>query len=379
MSALRARAAELALTTPWQKVADSPVTKYYTDWRAFEEALRGSGELRFERPDGEWDLVLGPCGTPYNYDIDETLLDLSESRLYDEHVARLDGAHVLETRGLTRVALCKPVGRAWFSQHLTVNVPPGSEADIIVYAPRSAPGTTGVEVRVKEGSRASLLIIAEPQSGDPMAFLLRRAVGVRASLSSMVIASSSAMTRVDEETVIATGGTLSHSSVTFAWSNGKVDNIIDTVQSGRASKAIVSGLGVASDSSMVAVRGTAVMLPNSPGSYSNFVVEALLLGDSARAYTMPMMRIETGEVEVASHRAAQYRLPQDQLFYLQARGLTEAEATELIVQGRTLALLELSRLPSPSSDLAREFLYRMIRRALQGAAITPPRAALAPS
>ena len=336
--------------------------------------------MRYERPEREWDLVRGPCGVGYNYDIDETLLDLRESRLYAEHIARLEGAHVLEARGSLRVALCKPVGSSWASQHLTINVPPGSEADLVVYAPRAAPGTTAVELRVKEESRASLLVIAEPQSQEPMAFLLRRAVGVRATLSSMVLASSSIMTRVDEQTIAATSASLSHSSVTFALSGGKVDDVIDTVQAGRESRASVSGLGVASDSSMVAVRGTAVMLPNAPGSYSSFMVEALLLGDSARAYTMPMMRIETGEVQVATHRAAQYRLPEDQLFYLQARGLTEAEATELIVQGRALALLGSSGLPQPSADLARGYLLGMVRRALQAVSpVTPQVAAPAPS
>jgi len=95
---LRARALEYSKVTPWQKVADSPVTKYYTDWRGFEEVLNKPGQVSYERPRGEWDLVLGPCGSDYNYDIDETLLDLRASRLYSEHVARLEGAHLVEAK-----------------------------------------------------------------------------------------------------------------------------------------------------------------------------------------------------------------------------------------------------------------------------------------
>ncbi|MGC9071253.1 MAG: SufB/SufD family protein [Acidilobus sp.] len=367
MSSLRQRALEASKRTPWQRVADSPVTKYYTDWAAFEKALLGEGELTYERPSGDWDLVLGPCGAAYNYDIDETLLDIRSSRLYAEHIARLEGAHILEAKGTTRIALCSPAGASWASQHLTVNVPPGEEADIVVYAPRRAPGSTGVEVRVKEGARASLLVIGDPGPGAPTAYLLRRAVGVRASLSSLVMTSQSAMVRIDEQTTMAALSSLRHSSITLALSNARVDDVIDTVQEGRSSKADVWGFGVASDESLVSVRGTAVMLPNSEGSSSRFFVEALLIGRGARAYTMPMMRIETGNVEVASHRSAQYRLPLDELFYLETRGLTQEEATELIVLGRLQSLVEASGIPKQLTELASERLAKYAKEALGGA------------
>jgi hypothetical protein len=38
---LRARALEYSKATPWQKVADSLVTKYYTDWRSLRRSLTG--------------------------------------------------------------------------------------------------------------------------------------------------------------------------------------------------------------------------------------------------------------------------------------------------------------------------------------------------
>jgi len=44
---LRARALEYSKATPWQKVADSPVTNYYTDWRSLEEVLDRPGRRRW--------------------------------------------------------------------------------------------------------------------------------------------------------------------------------------------------------------------------------------------------------------------------------------------------------------------------------------------
>ena len=379
MNKLRARALEYSKVTPWQKVADSPVTKYYTDWRGFEEVLDRPGQVSYERPRGEWDLVLGPCGSDYNYDIDETLLDLRASRLYSEHVARLEGAHLVDAKGRLRVALCRPTGEAWASQHLVINVPERAEADVIIYAPRGAPGSTGVEVKVKEGARASVLIVAEPDPRWPTAYLIRRAVGVRASLSSLVVASPSAVERVDEQTVMAAQSRLTHASLTFSWGTAKVDNIIDTVQGGRDSSADVYGLGVASGPSLVSVRGTAILTPQAVSSSSRFIVEALLLDEQARAYTMPMMRIETGDVNVASHRAAQYRLPGDQLFYLESRGLSPGEAMELLLRGRVDHMIGLSGVPGEAAETARSLAYALVKSSLAGG-LTPPRLeALAPS
>lgn len=57
---------------------------------------------------------------------------------------------------------------------------------------------------------------------------------------------------------------------------------------------------------------------------------ALLLSDDARVQTIPQLEIETDDVQ-ATHAAAVSRLSDDQLFYLQARGLPLDRARELII------------------------------------------------
>ena len=59
----------------------------------------------------------------------------------------------------------------------------------------------------------------------------------------------------------------------------------------------------------------------------------LLLTDGARADSVPNLEIETGEIIGAGHASATGRFDDEQLFYLQARGIPEDEARRLVVRG----------------------------------------------
>jgi len=58
-----------------------------------------------------------------------------------------------------------------------------------------------------------------------------------------------------------------------------------------------------------------------------------VLTDGARADSVPNLEIETGEVVGAGHASATGRFDDEQLFYLQARGIPENEARRLVVRG----------------------------------------------
>jgi Fe-S cluster assembly protein SufD len=59
----------------------------------------------------------------------------------------------------------------------------------------------------------------------------------------------------------------------------------------------------------------------------------LLLTDGARADSVPNLEIETGKIIGAGHASASGRFDDEQLFYLQARGISEHEARRLVVRG----------------------------------------------
>jgi len=66
----------------------------------------------------------------------------------------------------------------------------------------------------------------------------------------------------------------------------------------------------------------------------------LLLTDGARADSVPNLEIETGEILGAGHASASGRFDDEQLFYLQARGIDPLEAKRLVVMGFLLEILQ---------------------------------------
>lgn len=59
----------------------------------------------------------------------------------------------------------------------------------------------------------------------------------------------------------------------------------------------------------------------------------LVLTDGCQADSVPNLEIETGEIEGAGHASATGRFDDQQLFYLQSRGIPEEEARRLVVHG----------------------------------------------
>ena len=59
----------------------------------------------------------------------------------------------------------------------------------------------------------------------------------------------------------------------------------------------------------------------------------LLLSDGARADSVPNLEIETGEIVGAGHASTTGRFDDEQLFYLQSRGISADIARRLVIRG----------------------------------------------
>jgi len=79
-------------------------------------------------------------------------------------------------------------------------------------------------------------------------------------------------------------------------------------------------------------RGLCKVLPNAAKSKSNVVCDALILDPQSRSDTYPYIEIENQDVMIG-HEASVSRIGEEQLFYLTSRGLSEAEASTMIVSG----------------------------------------------
>lgn len=79
--------------------------------------------------------------------------------------------------------------------------------------------------------------------------------------------------------------------------------------------------------------GDVLIAPTAPGTDSYEQNRNLVLSEGTRADSIPNLEIETGDIVGAGHASATGRFDDEQLFYLQSRGIDEDEARRLVVLG----------------------------------------------
>jgi len=107
---------------------------------------------------------------------------------------------------------------------------------------------------------------------------------------------------------------------------GKMLHFAPNTTSKITSKSISRGSGRAS------YRGLVKVVKGAEGAKSNVVCDALLLDPHSRSDTYPYIEIDEEDVTIG-HEASVSKVGEDQLFYLKSRGMSEEEATTMVVSG----------------------------------------------
>ncbi len=107
---------------------------------------------------------------------------------------------------------------------------------------------------------------------------------------------------------------------------GKMIHLAPNTSSKIISKSISKGTGRSSYRGLLKVRRGAKNVR------SHVTCDALLLDEASRSDTYPYMEIEEDDVTIG-HEASVSKVDEDQLFYLMSRGLSEEEATTMVVSG----------------------------------------------
>ena len=89
---------------------------------------------------------------------------------------------------------------------------------------------------------------------------------------------------------------------------------------------------ISKDGGRSSYRGLLEVAKGATGARSKVVCDALLLDEQSRSDTYPTIRIGEDDVDVG-HEASVSKIGEEQLFYLMSRGLSEAEASAMVVSG----------------------------------------------
>lgn len=89
---------------------------------------------------------------------------------------------------------------------------------------------------------------------------------------------------------------------------------------------------ISKDGGRGSYRGLVKVEPGATNCKSNVVCDALILDSESKSDTYPYIEVEEQDVAI-EHEASVSKIAEEQLFYLMSRGLTEAEASAMIVTG----------------------------------------------
>jgi len=190
-----------------------------------------------------------------------------------------------------------------------------------------------VEIIVKKGARCRYTTI-QNWADNVYNLVTKRAIAQEDAVMEWVDGNLGSKLTMKYPAVIMTGKGARGEILSIAFAGkgqhqdtgGKVVHAAPHTSSRIISKSISKNGGRAS------YRGLLKVADGAKNARSNVVCDALILDPASRSDTYPYIEIDEDDVKIG-HEASVSKIGEEQLFYLMSRGLSEAEASSLIVSG----------------------------------------------
>ncbi len=112
----------------------------------------------------------------------------------------------------------------------------------------------------------------------------------------------------------------------------KADTGTKMVHLGEGTRSTIVSKGISAGKSINSYRGLVHMGSKASGARNYSQCDSMLIGDKAGANTYPYIRSQNSSANI-EHEASTCRISEDQLFYLQSRGIGFEEAVSIMVSG----------------------------------------------
>ena len=249
--------------------------------------------------------------------------------------------------------------------HLLVRVGRHAKATVILEHDGSADYAEVLTVLAGDGSRVTLVTVQE--WADTAHHLAQHdvVVGRDATVRHIAVTLGGGIVRLNTNATYAgPGGSFEGLGVYFADAGQHLEHrlFVDHTPANCRSNVEYKG-ALQGDGAHTVWVGDVLIRASAEGTETYELNRNLLLTDGARADSIPNLEIETGEIEGAGHASATGRFDDEQLFYLQARGIPEDEARRLVVRGFFAGVVQRIGVPE-----VQEHLMASIERELTGGA-----------
>ena len=250
--------------------------------------------------------------------------------------------------------------------HLILDI--GDEAAATIVLDHSGSATYAQNVEIRVGANASLtLVTVQDWDADAVHLGYHAAiVGRDARFRSFTVTLGGDLVRLAPTVnYAATGGDAELHGLVFADTGQHLEHrtLIDH-SAPRCRSRVNYKVALQGDGAHTVWIGDVVVRKAAEGIDTYELNRNLVLSDGARADSVPNLELETGEIEGAGHASTTGRFDDQQLFYLQSRGIPAVEARRMVV--RAFFAEVIAKVPVES---LRDRLTEQIEAELEGSGV----------
>ncbi|WP_136687966.1 Fe-S cluster assembly protein SufB [Halorhabdus amylolytica] len=191
----------------------------------------------------------------------------------------------------------------------------------------------GVEVFVKEGAHVQYSTV-QNWSKNTYNLNTKRAIAEADGRMEWISGSmGSKATMLYPSTILkGPGASDNHITIAFAGEGQDIDTGAKVYHNAPNTKSTIESKSIAKDGGRTNYRGLVHIANGAKNSSTSVECDALMFDNESTSDTMPYMEIQDNQVDVA-HEATVGKIGDEDVFYLQSRGLDDDDAKQMIVAG----------------------------------------------
>jgi Fe-S cluster assembly protein SufD len=264
------------------------------------------------------------------------------SSVSDVAVVDIEGTHS-EPLHFSRSSL----GSGARGAHMIIRVHPGADAILILTSTGDALLGENVEFDVMEGAKFQAVFVQDWNHGAIHYAAHNAVLATRAVFTHIVVSLGGDVVIVNPTTQLVGAEAQGHLwGAYFADATQHLESRVYVHHQGPRTVSRVSYKGALHGAGARTVWvGDVLIGADAIGTDSYEQNRNLVLSEGTRADSIPNLEIKTGDIAGAGHASATGRFDDEQLFYLQSRGIEELDARRLVVMGFLLDVV--SHIPDP--------------------------------
>ncbi|MBF9071242.1 Fe-S cluster assembly protein SufD [Streptacidiphilus fuscans] len=231
--------------------------------------------------------------------------------------------------------------------HQVIEVGAFAEAVVVIEHTGDAVLAANVEYLIGDGAKLTVVSVQDWEDTAVHAAQHTALVGRDATFKSVIVTLGGDVVRLHPRVIYGgTGGEAELYGLYFADAGQHLEHrlFVDHDTPHCRSNVAYKGALQGQDAHAVWV-GDVLIRAEAEGTDTYELNRNLLLTDGARVDSIPNLEIETGEIVGAGHASATGRFDDEQLFYLQSRGIPADDARRLVVRGFFAELVQQIGLP----------------------------------